>query len=208
MFMKWQLYFLLIVPVVLTVLRIKSQTYVLSAAITLSCALIVALSGFGESKAWVIVGLCLSVVGDWFLNHQIGHPDRFLFGVGGFALAHIAFVIYASHDAVFKPWATILIVALTVGYAVYLTQRIVKGLNPTLQAALPAYALVSLVGLLMALSRRTTPYAWALYALGILSIVFSDTMIAESQFAHNRGAQALILPTYYLCHILIAASCI
>ena len=42
--------------------------------------------------------------------------------------------------------------------------------------------------------------------LTIVCILFSDTMIAESQFAGQKWAYPLILPTYYLCHLLVAAS--
>ena len=44
--------------------------------------------------------------------------------------------------------------------------------------------------------------------LGLLCIVLSDTLIAESDFAGNRAAGAWILPTYFLCHILLALSAV
>ena len=44
--------------------------------------------------------------------------------------------------------------------------------------------------------------------LGLLCIVLSDTLIAESDFAGNRAAEAWILPTYFLCHILLALSAV
>ena len=44
--------------------------------------------------------------------------------------------------------------------------------------------------------------------LGLLCIVLSDTLIAESDVAGNRAAGAWILPTYFLCHILLALSAI
>lgn len=46
------------------------------------------------------------------------------------------------------------------------------------------------------------------YAAAIALLLFSDTMIAEADFAGNRRADILVLPTYYLCHIMVAASAI
>ena len=43
-----------------------------------------------------------------------------------------------------------------------------------------------------------------LYILGIAMLLFSDTMIAESDFVGNPKTGWLILPTYYLCHILVS----
>ena len=46
----------------------------------------------------------------------------------------------------------------------------------------------------------------ACYAVGIGLLLFSDTMIAENDFLGNHRVAALILPAYYLCHILVALS--
>ena len=92
-------------------------------------------------------------------------------------------------------------------YAVYLARRVLPGQPAAMKTALSGYALVSLAGLFFALSMNASCAAerW-LYAAGIAAILFSDTMIAEAEFAGRSKAHRLILPTYYLCHILLAAS--
>ena len=47
-----------------------------------------------------------------------------------------------------------------------------------------------------------------IYACALALLLFSDTMIAEADFAGNPRADRLVLPTYYLCHILVALSAI
>ena len=95
---------------------------------------------------------------------------------------------------------------LTAAYGVYLARRIFPALDPKLRPALAGYALISLAGLSFALCRDVPLTGKLLYLLGILCILFSDTMIAEADFAKQRWAQPLILPFYYLCHLLITAS--
>ena len=44
------------------------------------------------------------------------------------------------------------------------------------------------------------------YVLGIALILFSDTLIAITEFMGNDRWEFLILPTYYLAHIVITWS--
>ena len=44
------------------------------------------------------------------------------------------------------------------------------------------------------------------YLSGIILILFSDTIIALREFVGYHSLDGLILPTYYLAHILIAYS--
>ena len=196
----------LIVPAALAVMRLRLKKYPYSAAVTLSCAAIVALTGLDDGGTLMAIGLIVSAVGDWMLAHQVGHPDRFIKGVGLFAAGHLWFIAYAARTAAFALWPVIAINALTAGYALYLTRRVLPGQTGLISAALPLYALISLCGLLFALLRAAPVADKALYALGIASIIFSDTMIAENEFAKNKRAARWVLPTYYLCHILLAAS--
>lgn len=47
-----------------------------------------------------------------------------------------------------------------------------------------------------------------LFTAGIFMILFSDCIIALSRFGGVKGIGKWIMPTYFACHILIAAACI
>ena len=97
-------------------------------------------------------------------------------------------------------------VALLIGYALYFVLRVYPRIDAPTTAAITVYALLSIAGLYCAFSLNAPMPEKILYILGIASILFSDTMIAESLFLRQKWAGPLILPTYYLCHILLAAS--
>ncbi len=196
----------LLVPLAFCLLRLRTHRYMYSALITLSCAAVTALAGPGGSAWLIVAALVVSAVGDWFMSHQKQNPNNFLFGVGGFALAHGLFIAYAASRFRFSAAALAAVLVLTAAYGVYLARRIFPGLEARLRPALAGYALISLAGLFFALCRDVPMTGRLLYLLGILCILFYDTMIAEADFAGQRRAQPLILPFYYLCHLLITAS--
>ena len=204
-------YLWLLLPLAMALLRLATGKYVFSALVSLSCALIAIIFG-----GWLIpagrdyllaAGLVVSVMGDYLLAHQKRKPMRFIAGVALFGAAHVILIAYALCAFRFRPLALGFIVVLAALYAVYLKKRVLPGQPGAMKIALPCYALVSLAGLFCALCvSEATARQRLLYILGIACIVFSDTMIAEADFAHNKKAGKLILPTYYLCHILLAAS--
>ena len=179
-----------------------TKKYIYSPLITACCAAFCAING-----AWLAVAaLAVSIAGDWFMNHQKLHPANFLFAVALFALAHALFILYAARRFAFRPAALAGVFLLGAAYAVYLKRRILAGQPPAMRTALPCYALISLAGLFFALCLDANAAELILYALGVSSILFSDTMIAEADFAKRRRAGRLILPFYFLCHALIACS--
>ena len=86
-------------------------------------------------------------------------------------------------------------------YAAYLTQIVLPGMPKMLRLPAVLYTLVSIAGFTVALTSGD-----AVYASAIALLLFSDTMIAAADFAGRKELSFLILPTYYLCHILIALS--
>ena len=86
-------------------------------------------------------------------------------------------------------------------YAAYLTQIVLPGMPKMLRLPAVLYTLVSVAGFTVALTSGD-----AVYASAIALLLFSDTMIAAADFAGRKELSFLILPTYYLCHILIALS--
>lgn len=196
----------LLLPAACAVLRLTTGRYVFSALTSLCCAAVIAGAGMDGGGGLVIAGLLISVAGDWLLAHPKRVGNAFLLGVACFAVGHVLFAIYAARRFRFSPWAAALVALLAAGYAVYLRRSVLPGQPAAMRVALPGYALVSLCGLFFALSMGAPGPERALYTLGIACILFSDTMIAEAEFALHPWARPWILPTYYLCHILIAAS--
>ena len=124
----------------------------------------------------------------------------------GFFFAHLMFAWYAFERFAFSRGALIACLILLAGYIVYMALRMLPRVAKGLKLPLTLYMLVSLLSLYCALSMGAAQPEKALYAVGIGAIVFSDTMIGESEFAGVEKAHRLVLPTYYLCHVLIALS--
>ena len=115
---------------------------------------------------------------------------RFVAGVGGFFLAHVCFLIYAAHAARPGVLSAVVAAALVIGYSVFLW----KGIYPhakgaPLRVALAMYMLISAA--VLSVSLGTTLTLFKLHT-----------------FMGIQRVQKWILPTYYLCHILIAATLI
>ncbi|MGI6239787.1 MAG: lysoplasmalogenase family protein [Christensenellales bacterium] len=201
-------YIALIAAALCAVLRCVQNKYIFSALTTLLCALAVAASGDAPAKLALILGLFLSIAADWQLAHQKPGGSRFLRGVIGFFIAHLLFLLYALPRYAYHLAPLIVSIALFAGYAVYLALRILPRAAKGLKKPIALYMLVSVASFYFALSMRApAPERW-LYIAGIAAILFSDTLIAEGDFAGNRKAQHLLLPAYYLCHILISLSAI
>lgn len=82
---------LLLIPVGFAWLHKRTHRYPFSPAVTLSCGGISLLCGCPV----LALGLCVSALGDWFLNHERGRIGYFLGGVGGFFLGHVCFLTHS-----------------------------------------------------------------------------------------------------------------
>lgn len=194
---------LLLFPAAMMVLRFVTRRYAFSALVTLAC-LLIALFTRTPMSGVIALGYAFSIAGDYLLAHQKEKPMRFIAGVGGFFLAHACFLIYALHAAHLGILSAAAAVVLVSGYAIFLWRGIyphAKGVP--MRAALAMYMLISAAVLSVSLGTEL-----ALFKLGIFMIVFSDTLIGLHTFMGIRRVQKWILPTYYLCHILIAATLI
>ena len=184
------------IPIVFAILRMATGKYVFSALTTLSCAALVI-----RTSPLAGAALIVSALGDWFMAHKGSREDLYIMGIVGFFAAHILWVIYGLRRV------ETLTIPLAVGalmsafYAWYLTQRALPKIPKGLKLPVALYSVISLVAYTCAM---TTGNIW--YALGICLLLFSDTMIAEHDFVGNQAAGILILPTYYLCQILVAVS--
>lgn len=186
---------LILIPIALALLQLFTKKYIFSALTTLACASI------ALPKAPVMAAaLFVSFIGDWFMSHKGSNEMLYLCGIAGFFIAHALFIVHARSRASFSKTALICGLLLVACIGAYMVSRLPK-FPSMLRIPAVLYALISIAGFSYAISTGNI-----LYAIGIASLLFSDLMIAESDFIGNPNTHALILPTYYLSHILVALS--
>lgn len=204
--------FLILIPIAFALLRLRTGRYIFSALTTLSCAAIALPSAPVLSAA-----LFVSFIGDYFMAHKGSKEWMYLLGIAGFFLGHVIFIahsmlhiLFAAHEAillnalprtVYLREGLITGAALLLGFTPYLLLRVIKRVPNLLKIPVMLYSLISSVGLACSVITGNP-----IYILGIAMLLFSDTMIAETDFVGNPKTGWLILPTYYLCHILVALS--
>ncbi|TXH98162.1 MAG: lysoplasmalogenase [Pseudomonas sp.] len=154
-------------------------------------------------RRWIIIGLGLSLIGDLLLEWP---ADLFIFGLGAFLLAHLAYLLAYLGDTRRLAPLDLLIATLASGGMFLVLSR--TGLGPLL---LPV-ALYSLaIGLMLwrALARVGVvagASAW-LAAGGAALFVLSDSLIGINRFvAPFEEARYLIMISYWLGQFGIAAS--
>ncbi len=208
--MKTWLSFALLIPVCGMVLGLMGKGFLCNCVVTLSCALIAALTGRGEMMIPLIAAFIISVLGDWFMNHKSGNTMRYILAISLFFLAHIGFTVYAASR--FSGSARIYIcgVLLMLLLGWYMAGRVLPKIPEIpMKAAVAVYALVSLVSLVCAAALKGNgAFETLLYSFGIAMLVASDLMICENDFVHHTRCFGYIMPLYYLSHIFIAASAV
>ena len=198
----WGYAALLAIPLAAAALRCVRPWFALNAIVSLSCAAIVLAVRGAVSP--LFFGLIVSVAADWFMAHKAGRTGWYLCGIGGFFAAHALFLWDVLLDASLAPLPFLAFALLAAGYGLYLARRILPRVSDArMRLAIVLYMLISAASLGFSLAAPG-----AARTLGLLCIVLSDTLIAESDFAGNRAAEAWILPTYFLCHILLALSAV
>ena len=158
----------------------------------------------GEYRRWISLGLMFSVVGDVLLAWP---GDLFVFGLGAFLLAHLAYLKAYLSDCR-RPALLALVLALAIG-AVLLGILMSNGLGP-LSVPVTVYSLAISAMLWRALARLGTTVpkrsAW-LAAAGALAFVFSDSLIGINRFVSPfHAAPYLIIVSYWLGQWGITAS--
>jgi uncharacterized membrane protein YhhN len=143
-----------------------------------------------------------SMVGDYFLSHRPGHPGYFVYGIGAFFVAHLGYLGFALKNGRIS-WLALGLLLL--GYLPFFGFYLHPAMpDPVLRYAALAYLLVSCVSLAAAWGLRLEWQPKTAYVAGIGLVLFSDTIIAFSEFLRYREWNALILPTYYLAHMCVA----
>ena len=131
-------------------------------------------------------------------------------GIAGFFLAHACFLIYSLTRADASGDRLLWLIpagALAVGYAVFLFRVLYPSIpDVPLKIAATAYTGISLAVFTASLLSSAPPLPKFLFCTGIALILFSDTLIALSRFLRKKKLSCAICPTYFACHILVAAS--
>ncbi|WP_277589519.1 lysoplasmalogenase [Pseudomonas chlororaphis] len=189
--------------------------YGLSIHATLLCLLVkplpvLALLGWlhdappSDYRRWISLGLLFSLLGDVLLAWP---ADLFVFGLGAFLVAHLAYLkAYTSDCRSLAPLP--LLLALIVGAAL-LGILISHGLGPLLVPVI-VYGLAISAMLWRALARlgsEVPKRSAQLAAAGAVAFVFSDSVIGISRFVVAfDAAPYLIILSYWLGQWGIAAS--
>lgn len=202
----------LIIAVLFALCQLKTRKYVFSALTTLTCAAVTL-----PTAPVLAAALFISFIGDYFMAHKGSKEWMYLLGIAGFFLAHMVFiahsllhVLFAAHEGLvlgavprtlYTREGLLTGAILALWFTPYLLLRVIKKVPKLLKIPVVLYTFISITGLACAVITGNP-----LYILGIAMLLFSDTMIAESDFVGNPKTGRLILPTYYLCHILVALS--
>jgi uncharacterized membrane protein YhhN len=159
----------------------------------------------GTYRRWIAIGLGLSLLGDMLLQWP---ADLFVFGLGAFLLAHLAYsVAYLSDTRRLAPMDLLLAILAAGGMFFVLASA---GLGPLL-LPVALYSLAIGAMLWRALARVgvvASTSAW-LAAGGAALFVLSDSLIGINRFvAPFDGASYAIILSYWLGQLGITASAV
>lgn len=183
----------------------RSRVYVFK-PLTVALVVLVALQARHETAAWyaplVVAGLLCSLAGDVFLMLP---RDRFVAGLLSFLFAHLFYAAAFARGG-WRPSVRACVPLLIYGASMLalLWPRLGR-----LRAPVVAYVLVILLMAWAALCRWLAAGSdgGALAAAGALLFVASDSALAWNRFGGGfRGAQAVVLGTYFAAQWLIALS--
>jgi uncharacterized membrane protein YhhN len=200
----WRLLFVA-VPAVLAGVAIRTSSVALKVSVAPACGLILLalMPGIFGSRApalAVVAGMIVSAVGDYFMAVKGKNPGLFVAGIGCFLVAHVAYIVFALIEG--RPGWIVLAVMLA-GYLPFYFFALRPAIkDPTISVATLVYVLVSSFALSAAFGLRLPAGPRWLFVAGIAFIVVSDTVISLVEFLGKKRLEWLILPTYFLMHVL------
>lgn len=195
----------LVVPLVAGYAAWRTGVLALKLSVPAVCALLLVWgdSPFRRNRdvGWVVLAFAASLVGDTFLSTRAGRESFYIAGIAAFFVAHIGYLGFALRNGrIHRPMGLALLAAY-LGWFVLQLGPAIRSLPLKLSAL--AYLLISCAALAGACGLRLRPAAKVPYVAGLGLIVFSDTLIALSDFMKVKGVSFLILPTYYLAQIVV-----
>ncbi len=190
------------------VTRRQPLVYIFKPLTTLLILTLALLSAEPPSRFYqgaIAAGLLLSTLGDVFLML----PKRlFLWGLGSFLLAHIAYILAFTVGRELLPLPLLILPWIAYGIAVF---RLLRPYLQRMTVPVSAYFLIILIMAWTALSawvRESTPSS-LLALLGASSFVISDSAWGWRRFRRQfRAADVVVMVTYYAAQWLLALSVI
>ena len=151
----------------------------------------------------ILIGLLFSLAGDIFLMLP---DDRFIAGLASFLVAHICYLVAFSRGTalISSPWALILLLLYGAVMFRVLLPHLDKMKSPVLMYNL---VIVMMVWRAWERSSQVPGMGMRRACVGAILFLISDSALALNRFvAKYKGAQALILGTYFAAQWLIAMS--
>jgi alkenylglycerophosphocholine/alkenylglycerophosphoethanolamine hydrolase len=160
---------------------------------------------------FLLIGFVFSLAGDVFL--MLPHPRDFLFGLGAFLLAHIAYII-GLNPTLPPPVALPLLVPIAI-VGSWFSARVVRALRaaPHQKLVAPVVVYGAVISLMLFSAWATlfrpewTTARRAFISIGATLFFVSDAMLAWNRFVKPFAAARLgVIITYHLGQIALAAA--
>ncbi|HEV7758502.1 MAG TPA: lysoplasmalogenase, partial [Acidimicrobiales bacterium] len=156
-----------------------------------------------SARTWFVVALVCSLAGDVFLMVP---RDLFVFGLGAFLLAHLAYVVGLAGDGVAIAWLLAGVVLVAVGILVLGTQIVRAAYAAESEMAIPVMVYIGVISAMVVAAVGTgRPLAIG----GALLFYSSDALIGWSRFVRECSwAPVVIMVTYHLGQLGLVLSLI
>jgi len=203
------IYGFLIFSVVTAILALNNFGFIFKSGTAGIGIIVLALLNQRKTKpskdVWMIIAAFLfSIAGDWFLSHSNNDTIMFSKGIALFFFAHIGYLSFALLNGKIK-WLTTSI--LLVVFLLYFFVLLYPTFDDTvLMLASLIYLFISCLSFGASLGIKGDSVVKWTYVFGIFLVLFSDTIISLTDFLGYKSIVFLILPTYYLAHIIITFS--
>ena len=205
-FMKPWLVVLVMAQVVSAIIATGTDIFIFKIGVAAVGSIILLIAYFNQLMkvldVWVVIlAFVCSMIGDYFLSHMSGNNSMFIIGISLYLMAHVGYLVFSLLNGKIRWKATILIIlAFLIFYYYTLYPNI---LEKTLAFIVLFYLIISCVSLGAAMGILAAPKIKTPYIIGIVLILFSDTIISFKEFMSYDALNILILPTYYLAQICI-----
>jgi uncharacterized membrane protein YhhN len=205
------IYGLLIFSLISAVLALNHFGFVFKSGTAGIGIIILSALNLNKSKSskdiWMIVcAFLFSIAGDWFLSHSNEDPVMFSKGIALFFFAHIGYLSFALLNGKIKWLSTSILLAV---FLIYFFVMLYPTFNDNvLMMASLIYLFISCLSFGASLGIKGDNIVKWTYIFGIFLVLFSDTIISLTDFLGYKSLGFLILPTYYLAHIVITFSLI
>ena len=205
---KW-IFALLLIPIISAVLALLHFGFVFKSGTAGTGILILLFLYFkklppAKDILMLMAAFAFSIVGDWYLSNMRGSANMFVAGIAFYFFAHLGYLLYALMNGKVK-WTFFVI--LLAAYLVFFSLELFPTFHDSiLMWAALIYLIISCLSLGAAVGLRNNPVSKWAYVFGIFLILFSDTIIVYKEFVSFKELNFLILPSYYLAHIIIVFS--